>query len=74
MELKADDVRAMIAKKEPVDAVFLVPLSIGDDAGAMMIKSVGDGDSPMVIAREYNGNERCLSWVTVCERFEIVKG
>lgn len=72
MELKADDVRAMIANKEPVDAVFLVPLS-GDDVGAMMIKSVDVGDSPMVIAREYNGNERCLSWATVCEKYEIVK-
>ena len=72
MQLKADDLRAMIANKEPVDAVFLVPLS-GDDVGAMMIKSVDVGDSPMVIAREYNGNERCLSWATVCEKYEIVK-
>ena len=74
MELKADDVRAMLATKEPVDAVFLVPLSIGDDIGAMMIKSVDAGESPMVIAKEYNGNERCLSWATVCEQFEIVTG
>ena len=73
MELKADDVRAMLAAKEPVDAVFLVPLS-GDDVGAMMIKSIDAGESPMVIAKEYSGNERCLSWATVCEKYEIVTG
>jgi len=73
MELKADDVRAMLATKEPVDAVFLVPLS-GDDIGAMMIKSVDAGESPMVIAKEYSGNERCLSWETVCKQYEIVTG
>jgi hypothetical protein len=50
MELKANDVRAMLATKEPVDAVFLVPLA-GDEVGAMMIKSIDAGESPMVIAR-----------------------
>jgi hypothetical protein len=73
MELIADDVRKMIAAKEPVDAVFLVPLS-GDSTGALMIKSIDAGESPMVIAREYSGNEQCLSWKTVCEQYEIVKG
>jgi hypothetical protein len=51
MQLKADDLRAMLANKEPVDAVFVVPLA-GDDVGAMMIKSVDAGESPMVISRE----------------------
>jgi hypothetical protein len=74
MQLKADDVRAMLATKEPMDAVFLVPLSGDDDIGAMIIKSVDAGESPMVIAKEYSGNERCLSWKTVCEQYEIVKG
>ena len=73
MELKADDVRAMLAAKEPVDAVFSVPL-IGDEVGAMMIKSIDAGESPIVIAKEYSGNERCLSWKTVCEQYEIVTG
>jgi hypothetical protein len=73
MELKANDVRAMLATKEPVDAVFLVPLA-GDEVGAMMIKSIDAGESPMVIAREYSGNERCLSWKTVCDQYEIVTG
>ena len=73
MELKADDVRAMLAAKEPVDAVFLVPLN-QNDAGAMMIKSIDAGESPMVIAREYSGNERALSWGVVCDQYEIVTG
>jgi hypothetical protein len=73
MQLKADDVRAMLAARDPVDAVFLVPLA-GDNTGAMMIKSIGAGESPIVIAREYSGNEQCLSWKTVCEQYEIVKG
>ncbi len=63
----------MLATKEPVDAVFLVPLN-ENDIGAMMIKSVDDGECPIVIAKEYSGNERCLSWKTVCEQYEIVTG
>jgi len=73
MELKANDVRAMLATKDPVDAVFLVPLA-GDEVGAMMIKSIDAGESPMVIAREYGGNERALSWGVVCDQYEIVTG
>ena len=73
MQLKVDELRAMLAAKEPVDAVFLVPLS-GDNTGAMMIKSIDAGESPMVIAREYSGNEQCLSWKTVCEHYEVVAG
>jgi len=73
MELRANDVRAMLATKEPVDAVFLVPLA-GDEVGAMMIKSIDAGESPMVIAREYSGNERALSWGVVCDQYEIVTG
>ena len=73
MQLNADDVRAMIAAKAPFDAVFLVPLA-GDKTGAMIIKSIDTGESPMVIAREYSGNERCLSWQTVCDRYEVVAG
>ena len=75
MKLEANNLRAMLAAKEPMDAVFLVPLSDDDDdIGAMMIKSVDAGDSPMVIAKEYSGNERCLSWATVCDQYEIVAG
>ena len=73
MQLRADDIRAMIAAKEPVDAVFLVPLA-GHNTGAMMIKSIDTGESPMVIAREYSGNEHCLSWKTVCDQYEVVAG
>ena len=73
MKLEANNLRAMLAEKEPMDAMFLVPLT-GDDVGAMMIKSVDAGDSPMVIAKEYSGNERCLSWATVCDQYEIVTG
>ena len=73
MKLEANNLRAMLAAKEPMDAVFLVPLT-GDDVGAMMIKSVDAGDSPIVIAKEYSGNERCLSWATVCDQYEIVTG
>ena len=73
MKLEANNLRAMLAAKEPMDAMFLVPLT-GDDVGAMMIKSVDAGDSPMVIAKEYSGNERCLSWATVCDQYEIVAG
>ena len=73
MKLEANNLRAMLAAKEPMDAVFLVPLR-GDDIGAMTIKSVDAGDSPMVIAKEYSGNERCLSWATVCDQYEIVTG
>jgi hypothetical protein len=73
MKLEANNLRAMLAAKEPMDAVLLVPLT-GDDVGAMMIKSVDAGDSPIVIAKEYSGNERCLSWATVCDQYEIVTG
>ena len=74
MKLEANNLRAMLAAKEPMDAVFLVPLTGDDDIGAMMIKSVDAGDSPMVIAKEYSGNERCMSWPTVCDQYEIVTG
>jgi hypothetical protein len=73
MKLEADDLRKMLATKDAVDAIFLVPLA-GDDVGAMMIKSIDAGESPMVIAREYSGNERALSWGVVCDQYEIVTG
>jgi len=73
MKLEADDLRKMLATKDAVDAIFLVPLD-GDDVGAMMIKSIDAGESPMVIAREYSGNERALSWGVVCDQYEIVTG
>lgn len=73
MALTADELRKMLMTKQPVNAVFLVPLAV-DDCGAMMIQSIAAGESPMVTVKEYSGNERCLSWKAVCEQYEVVGG
>jgi len=50
-------------------AVMLVPFD-GDEP--LLVKHV-DGDDPVIlIVRESNGDERCVSWEHVCKNYEMV--
>ncbi len=74
MALTAEQVREVIYKQDYTQAVFLVPLNEIDTVGALLVKWLDGGDAPMVIAKEYSGNERSLSWEAVCRDYEIVIG